>query len=406
MSFELFVAGRYLRAKRKGLFAMVTTSIGVAGVTIGVAALITTLSVMNGFQSDIQKKVVGAQAHLSVLGDLSPPGLRRLEEVLARQPEIRASAPFALGQAILTYQGRSTGILLRGLDPEREFQVNELARSIRQGSWDPLRKPGARSPGIVLGEELAKGLGVWPGEEVVLVSPQGVATPLGLMPKMRKFRVAGLLRTGYYEYDNATGYASLSEAASFFGIQAGASGMQARLARLEDAERVARRLQAELGYAYTVRSFRQMNQTLFAALKLEKIVMFLILTLIVLVASFNIASNLILLSTEKLRDIGLLKAMGATPGQIRRIFLWEGALIGACGAGLGAALGLLLCELIERYPLELPGDIYYLTRVPVHVDATDVLIVACCAFLLTLAATLYPAARAARVNPADAIRYG
>jgi len=397
MNFERFVATRYLKAERKGLFTLVTTVIAVSGVAIGVAALIATMSVMNGFQADIQKKIIGAQAHIVVHGNLDPAGLRRLAETLKRQEEVIATAPFALGQAIITFRDRSSGILLRGLDPSQEFEVNDLAKNLVEGDWS----------GLVLGDELAKNMGAWTGQEVTLISPQGMATPLGLVPRMRKFKVTGLVHTGYYEFDSATAYLGLPAAASFLGLPAGASGMAARLARLEDADRVTRRLQAELGYAYVVRSFNQMNQTLFAALRLEKYVMFLILALIILVAAFNIASTLILMGTEKLRDIGILKALGATSGQVHRIFLWEGLMIGGSGVGLGVALGLALCFVIQRYPpIELPPDIYYLSRVPVHVEARDVLAVTACGILLTLLAALYPALRAAKTSPVDAIHYG
>jgi len=415
VSLEFFIALRYLRAQRKGLFAMVTTSIGVLGVTVGVAALITTLSVMNGFQEDIQKKVIGAQAHLTIHGIASRRDLAEAAALAAADPEVAATAPFVLGQAILTYRGRSLGIVLKGLDPEQEFRVNDLAKTLREGSWEALKaetpsgeKSGRQPPpGIVLGEELARQIGAWTGEEVVLVSPQSVATPLGLLPKMQKFRVAGLLHTGYYEYDSTTGYSELSAAARFFGAEAGATGLGARLRDLGASEKAGRRLQLALGPGRTVRTYSQMNKTLFAALKLEKAVMFIILTLIILVASLNIASTLILRSVEKTRDIGLLKALGAGPSRIRRIFLAEGFLIGGAGVGMGLGLGLLLCWVIRRYPIvELPPDIYYLSEVPVSVQIPDVLAVAGLGLALSLLATLYPASRAARVDPVEAIHYG
>ena len=265
MSFELFIAWRYLKAERKGLFAVVTTAIGVAGVMVGVAALITTLSVMNGFQTDIQKKVIGAQAHLMVYGARTAGEFSRAAEVLRSDPEVSATAPFVMGQAILSVGDRTMGIVLKGLDPQQEFKVNSLASSLSEGSWQGL-KPSARSdsgkptlPGIVLGEELARNVGVWVGGQVVLVSPKSVATPLGMMPKMQKFEVKGLLHTGYYEYDSTTGYADISAAAKFFGVEAGATGLSARLRDLDRAEIVAKRLQSSFGSGYLVRTFNAMN---------------------------------------------------------------------------------------------------------------------------------------------------
>ncbi|MFA6029604.1 MAG: ABC transporter permease [Elusimicrobiota bacterium] len=405
MSFELFVALRYLQSRRKGLFALVTTLIGVAGVAVGVAALLTTLSVMNGFQSDIRKKIVGAQAHLLVLGRMDGGRLAEAEKALAARADVAATAPFVVGQAIVTYAGGSTGVVLKGVDPAREPGVNDLLKSLTAGSWEGLS--GGKTPGVVLGEELARGLGAWIGDEVVLVSPQGLDTPMGLIPALKRFRVQGVLRTGYYEYDSATAYASIADAAAFLKTPGGVSGVGARLKDITRADRAAAELQRALGLSYSVRSYSQLNRTLFAALKLEKYVMFLILALIILVASLNIASNLILLGTEKLRDVGLLMAMGATPRQARGIFLRVGALIGAVGVGTGLLLGMALCWVIWRYPIvELPADIYYLSRVPVDVQPLDVVVVSGCALALALLATLYPAWRASRVDPVEAIHYG
>jgi len=405
VSLELFIALRYLKAKRKGLFAVVTTLIGVAGVTVGVAALLTTLSVMNGFQTDIQKKIVGAQAHITVLGARSAADVEATLAAVRADPDHESSAPFALGQAILTVGDRSLGVVVKGIDPAREFAVNDLAEKLTTGSWEGVGE--GKIPGIVLGVELADHLGSELGDEVVLVSPKSVATPLGLLPKMQKFRVAGTLKTGYYEYDSASAWTGLPAAAKFLGVDAGASGVGVKLKDLRHADAAAHRLRGVLGFAKLVRTYAQMNQTLFAALKLEKAVMFIILTLITLVASLGIASTLILRSVEKTRDIGLLKAMGAGPGLIRRIFLVEGFLIGGSGVLMGLALGMLLCWIIGTFKIvELPADIYYLSRVPVDVRLADVAAVTGMGLLLSLLATLYPASRAAKADPVEAIHYG
>ena len=406
MSFELFIALRYLRAKRKGLFAVVTTSIGVAGVTVGVAALIATLSVMNGFQADIQRKIVGAQAHLTIYGARSPKDAEDLLARVAAVPEAAAASPFVLGQAILTHQERSIGVMLKGLDPAREFAVNDLAKSLTAGSWDGLKGDG-KTPGAVIGVELADHLGAELGSELVMVSPKSVSTPLGLLPKMQRFKVVGLIKTGYYEYDATTVWSDLGGTAKFLGVDAGASGIGIKLKDIRKADAVAQRLREDMGFAKVVRTYAQMNSTLFAALKLEKAVMFIILTLITLVASLNIASTLILRSVEKTRDIGLLKAMGASPAMIRRVFLVEGALIGGSGVFAGVLLGVLISWAIATFPIvELPPDIYYLSRVPVDIRAVDVCAVAGMGLLLSLFATLYPAARASKVDPVEAIHYG
>ncbi len=405
MPLELFIALRYLKAKRKGLFAVVTTLIGVAGVTVGVAALLTTLSVMNGFQTDIQKKIIGAQAHITVFGARSASDVEETTMKIRADPDYEASAPFVLGQAILTAFDRSIGVVVKGIDLEREFAVNDLAAKLTSGSWENLS--ASRVSGIILGGELADHLGCRIGDEVVLVSPKSMATPLGLLPKMKKFRVAGTLKTGYYEYDSTVAWMSIASAAKFLGIDAGASGVGIKIKDLSHADVAAGRLRGVLGFDKLVRTYAQMNSTLFAALKLEKAVMFIILTLITVVASLGIASTLILRSVEKTRDIGLLKAMGAGPGLIRRIFLIEGFLIGGAGVVMGLTLGMFLCWVIGNFKIvDLPADIYYLSRVPVDVHLKDMAAVAGMGLLLSLLATVYPASRAAKADPVEAIHYG
>ncbi|MFH1618833.1 MAG: ABC transporter permease [bacterium] len=403
---ELFIAQRYLKAERKGLFAMITTVIGVAGVAIGVAALITTLSVMNGFQSDIQKKVIGAQAHITVYGRLSSDNISALRKRISSDPDLEASAPFVLGQGIITRNGRSLGVVVKGIDPDLEFKVNTLESSMESGGWTTLKKKTDRHA-IILGEELARSIGAWTGDDIVLIAPSAATAIAGIIPKMRRFKVEGTVRTGYYEFDNTMAWCRLEEASEFFGLEGGASGIGLKLKNLETAPRTAKRLKSQLGFPFAVRTYAEMNRTLFAALHLEKFVMSVILILIVIVASFNIASNLILLGTEKLRDVGLLRAMGAEPAFIRRIFWWEGALIGGTGMLAGTALGLALSWIIGHYPVvELPSDIYYLSRVPVDVRWTDVLAVMAGSWLICMLAAVYPALRSSRINPADAIRYG
>ncbi len=408
MSTEFFIARRYLLAKRKGLFAMITTFIGVAGVALGVAALIVTLAIMNGFQSDIKKKIVDAQAHITVYGRMRAGDLGAVKAALQRDPRVAAASPFVLGQAILTFDNRSTGVVVKGLSPSGEFSVNNLKASLTRGSWDGLSAPGADgAPGLVLGEELAKNLGLWLGDEAVLVSPQGTATGMGLLPKMRKFRVVGMVRTGYYEFDNTMAYCSIDAAGDFFGTAGGANGVGVRLKDIRDAGRVAAALRKELGFSYTVKTYADMNQTLFAALKLEKFVMSLVLALIILVATFNIASNLLMMSVEKLRDIGILRAMGAGPAFIRRVFFWEGNLIAVTGITLGVLLGVGIAVFISVYPVvELPSDIYYVTKVPVELKIRDLLATVGVSYLLCMLSAVYPALRASRVSPVDAIRYG
>lgn len=405
MKFERFVALRYL-TRRKGLFAIITTLIGVAGVSVGVAALITTLSVMNGFQSDIKEKVIGAQSHILVFGrmaaDTYPQYIKKIEQI----PLVEAAAPHIYGQAILSYDGQSVGLVVRGLDPEKEKYINNLNDSLTEGSFTPDWDEDAPAP-LVLGTELAYSLGAQVGDDVVLISPQSISTSAGMFPKMKKFRVSGLLRTGYYEFDNTIAYTTLPHASDFLGLKGGVTGVAVKLHNLNQADQAAEQIRQAIGYGYAVRTFAQLNSTLYAALKLEKAVMFIILFLIIIVASLNIAGNLILLGTEKLRDIGLMRAMGASPKMIRKVFMWEAMAIATLGIFLGIALACLLCWIIATFNIvELPGDIYYLTKVPVRMEWTDILAVVGGSYLICFFAGLYPAAKASRVNPTDAIRYG
>lgn len=406
MKFERFVALRYL-TRRKGLFAIITTLIGVAGVSVGVAALITTLSVMNGFQSDIKTKVIGAQSHILVFGRMPastyPEQIRKIEQI----PLVEAAAPHIYGQAILSYDGQSVGLVVRGLDPEQEKKINSLSRSLAEGSFAPKDWAADAPAPLVLGTELAAGLGADVGDDVVLISPQSISTSAGMFPKMKKFRVSGLLRTGYYEFDNTIAYAGLADASDFLGLKGGVTGVAVKLHDLNKAEQAAQQIREAIGLGYSVRTFAQLNSTLYAALKLEKAVMFIILFLIIIVASLNIAGNLILLGTEKLRDIGLMRAMGASPKMIRKVFMWEAMVIATLGICLGIALACLLCWIIATFNIvELPGDIYYLTKVPVRMEWSDILAVVGGSYFICFFAGLYPAAKASRVNPTDAIRYG
>lgn len=406
MNFARSVALRYL-TRRQGLFAFITTLIGVAGVSVGVAALITTLSVMNGFQTDIKDKVIGAQSHILVFGRMSPEVYQKNIALIEALPQVQAAAPHIYGQGIITYAGQSLGIIVRGLDPAQEQKINNLADSLVEGSFEPTDWAADAPAPLVLGSELAASIGADLGEDVVLISPQSISTSAGMFPKMKKFRISGLLKTGYYEFDNTIAYTLLPHASDFLGLKQGTTGVSVKLHNINQAEEVAQQISEQVGPGYSVRTFAQLNSTLYAALKLEKTMMFIILFLIIGVASLNIAGNLILLGTEKLRDIGIMRALGASPKIIRRIFLWEALVIATLGIVLGLLLACLLCWIIATFNIvELPGDIYYLTKVPVRMQWGDILAVVGGSYLICFAAGLYPALKASRVHPTDAIRYG
>ncbi len=412
MSFEWFVGGRYLRAKRKQTFISVITILSIAGVTVGVMALIVVIAVMSGAVTELKARILGVEAHVVVMrhgGAITdyPEVIRRIKGV----DGVISAAPFVYSQTMIRSRYGVSGAVIRGIDPEaRGESVPGLSRdALRQdlsaaaGSGED----GRRVPGVVLGRELARTLRVVRGDWVYLLSPRGMLSPMGHLPSMRRFRVTGVFSSGMYEYDGSFAYINLSDAQHLLRLGKGVTGVEVRVKDAYKADRVAAAIAKRLGFPFWTRDWMRMNQNLFSALKLEKTAMFIILTLIVLVAAFNIASTLIMTVMAKTRDIAILKAMGATNRSIRRIFVLNGMIIGAVGTFLGVGMGASLCALLDRYKfIKLPGDVYYFTTLPVNLRATDVLVIALAAMLICFLATLYPANQASRLNPVEAIRYG
>lgn len=384
------LAGRYLLSRRRERFIAVIGAIAIAGVAVGVTALITTLAVMTGFDQDLQSKIVGANAHLVIQAE---PAIAEPEAVIARVtqlPRVAAAAPFVQGQGLLSTEDVTSGALLRGIDPAREPSVTRLVDAL-DGPIDP----GA--DGVILGQVLAQHLGVRRGGMVQIV------THANRTPK--PMRVAGLFRSGMYDYDANLALMRVDTAQALLGL-AGVSGIGLRVDDPLRAEQVQRAVREALGYPYWVSTWMDQNRNLFSALKLEKLVMFLILTLIVLVACFTIVATLLMMVVERIRDIGILKALGATAGQIRALFTLVGVSIGGAGTLLGLAGGVGLCEFLRRSELvKLPPDIYYLDHLPVLMTWPDVGLIVGAAFLITWLACLYPASVAARLHPVDALRY-
>jgi lipoprotein-releasing system permease protein len=409
MNFELFVSLRYLLAKRRQAFISLITIISVAGVAVGVMALIVVLAVMNGFQQDLRDRILGVTSH-AVIGHFQGnfSDYRQVVTEVEQEDGVAAATPFVLTQVMMS-SGRSVaGAILRGVDPKTAGRVTRLEQNLQSGSLQTALalSEDQSAPGIVLGVELAARLGVQKGDYVTLISPTGRLTPVGRVPKSRLFRVTGLFKSGMYEYDNSLAYVHLSEAQKLLGIGETVTGVEVRVRDIYEAGSIAERLQKRLGYPFWVRDWMQMNHNLFSALKLEKVVMFIILTLIILVAAFNIVSSLIMMVMEKTKDIAILKAMGATTAHIRRIFVFEGLLIGVVGTTLGLMGGFVLCGLLKRYQfIELPRDVYYISTLPVRMEALDVILIACAAIAICFLATFYPSRQAAKLQPAEALRY-
>ena len=411
MSFEFFIGSRYLRTKQKQAFISLITVLSIAGVTVGVMALIVVIAVMTGFEYDLKSRILGVESHIVIMRHNVPfSDYRNILEHVENTDGVEAATPFINSQVILRSSLSLSGAVLRGIDPD---SADRVIKNLDKVSLKNLKETDQRKstsiamPAIILGKELAKNLGVMQGDPVHLISPRGMISPIGHIPTMKRFRVAGLFESGMYEYDRSLAYIHIKDAQKILRMGDSVNGIEVRVNDIYNAGNIAGRIVKELGFQYWARDWMQMNQNLFSALKLEKTVMFIILALIVLVAAFNIASTLIMMVMEKTKDIAILKAMGATNKSIRKIFVFKGIVIGSIGTILGLCLGFILCTVLKYYQfIELPGDVYYITTLPVKLELLDVVIIASAAMAISFLATLYPARQASKLDPVEAIRYG
>jgi lipoprotein-releasing system permease protein len=408
MSFEVLVALRYMRARRKQTFISIISLLSMVGVALGVCTLIVVLSVMSGAENELKRKILGMNAHVMLYkaGEVMDEPQKVIDQA-RRVPGVVQSAPFVNGQVMVVSGTGASGAILRGIKVASALETLDLQKVVNQGSLTALASPTADGlPGILLGQALARRLAVNLGGVVTLLNPMGEDTPVGRVPKSEPFRVVGTFRSGMYQYDSSLCYVSLKAAQNFLDLGMAVSGVELRVDDIYQAEAIGREAARLLGPLYFARDWMTMNHALFSALKLEKITMFVILILIVLVAAFGIVSSLIMLVMEKTRDIAILKAMGATEKSIRRIFVLEGLIIGVLGTLLGLGSGLGLCALLARYKfIDLPVDIYALDTLPVQVEPLMVALVGVSAVVISLLATLYPAHAAGRLDPVEALRY-
>ena len=423
-SYEFFISLRYLRARRKQVFVSIITFISIAGIFLGVAALIIVIAVMNGFETDLRNKILGINSHVILMQYTGP--MKDYSRVMGEVSQVHgvvAATPFIYSQAMIKNRNSVTGLVLRGLSTEDALKVINLGK-IREGGVDALRDgirkvPGlkpdiAALPGILIGRELAKNLGLFLYDPVHVLSPAGISTPMGVVPRMKAFVVVGIFESGFYEYDSTLAYISLRDCQEFLNMGETVTGLEIRVTDIYQADRIAKAIEQKLGYPYWGRHWMEMNKNLFSALRLEKRVMFIILSLIVLVAAFNIISALIMIVMEKNKDIAILKTMGATRLGIMRIFIYQGLIVGAIGTVLGCLAGLLVAfnlEAISRFVEKLfgfkilPGDVYYLSELPSQVNFGDVGIIVVGTMLISFLSTIYPSWRASRLDPAEALRY-
>ncbi|MCD6293894.1 MAG: lipoprotein-releasing ABC transporter permease subunit [Deltaproteobacteria bacterium] len=405
--YELFLGLRYLKAKRKQRFISVITIISVLGVMVGVMALVVVLSVMNGFRSDLMSKILGVNSHVLVL-NLSGifNGYQEVAEKVKKMDGVVAITPFIYTQVMLNNSGRVSGAVLRGVDPESAARVVSFDKMIKEGSPSSLGEAENGIPSIIIGSELAKQIGAATGSLVTVISPEGKLTPLGRTPNTKRFTVTAIFDSGMYEYDASMVYISLGEAQRFLALGDSVTGLELKVKEVYQSDIIAKKIKKSLGYPYWTKDWKLMNRSLFSALKLEKLTMFVILTMIVLVGALNIISTLVMVVMEKTRDVAILRAMGASARSIMSIFMLQGILVGVIGTIVGLFSGLGLCYLLSRYKfINLPSDVYYMSKLPVQVSVSDVSIVAASAVVISFLATLYPAWYASRLNPVESFRY-
>jgi lipoprotein-releasing system permease protein len=393
-------------SKKKHRSISFNTFISVAGVALGVMALLVVLSVMSGFHQDLQNKILGANAHVVVVsytGKISD--YREKVAEIIRVNGVKAASPFLMGQVMLSHNNRAHGIFIRGVDTRTETQTIDIYKHMKEGPFDAIdRKQDV--PGILLGSELAANLGAYLHDTVNVISPVGEMGPLGMLPRVKKFEVVGIFEIGMFEYDANLAIASLSSVQDFLRFGDNVNGIEVKLNNIYAAPQLKDKIADVLGPGFYAKDWMEMNRNLFSALKLEKFTMFVILTLIVLVAAFNIVSTLIMNVIEKEREIAILKTMGATNRGIMSIFMIQGTLIGLAGTAIGLFSGYVIGYLLNTYELiKLPADVYYLSHLPVKMNFSDFISVCTSAVVISFLATLYPAWQASRLNPVEAIRY-
>jgi lipoprotein-releasing system permease protein len=409
MMFEWFIGLRYLRAKHRHGFISLISLISVAGITVGVIALIVVLAVFSGFTDGLRDQIVGVNSHIIV----QRPGgsvknYELIRDRLLTVPGVIGATPYLYAQTLLSSASGGNGVVLRGIDPVTAKNVINLPNQMIAGSVEELLagRDSVSVPNIILGKNLANDLRVRVDDRIKLISPSGPLTPMGIIPKIKTCRISGIFETGMFEYDSTLAYMSIIEVQSFLGIEDVVHGIEVAVKKedLNNADKIAIQITQKIGSGFIAKDWMMMNRNLFAAFKLEKIGMFIAMTMIILVAALNIISALVMVVMEKSKDIAILKSMGATSQAIMRIFFLQGMVIAVTGTALGVAGGLGLCELLSRYKfIELPSNVYPMTTLPIKVLPLDVTIIAVSSIAITLLATLYPSWKASAVQPAEVL---
>ena len=406
MTFELFIALRYLLARRKQAFISLISLISTIGVAVGVMALIIALALMTGLQGELRDRILGSTAHVYVWRSGGIEDYRAEVAKLATLSGVTGAGPAILGKALVSTERADAFISLKGVDPELEANVTDIQRAMLEGSINDLEPASADdAPGILLGRNLAQQLGVAVGDTVTLLTPQGTLSPMGMIPRTRRVQVAGIYTLGLYEFDAAYGFVSLEFAERLLG-KAAPDLIELRVANIDDAPAISDRVVSEFGEDYVSQDWADMNQALFSALWLEKMAISITIGLIVMVAALNIVASLVLLVMEKSRDIAILKTMGTSSKRVMTIFMLQGLVIGVIGTSIGAVSGLVLCWIFDRYRLiQIPMDVYQVSYVPFVVQPFDFVVVIISAIVICFLATLYPSRQASRLDPVQALRF-
>jgi lipoprotein-releasing system permease protein len=427
MNYELFISIRHLSARKSQKFISLNSWISMMGVGLGVMALIVVIAVMSGFSNDLRDKILGTNSHV-VVSNINQTTIENYNSILEKilsVAGVTAAAPFIINQVMLINGERVSGVVVRGLDPEKEGTVSDLEKNMIIGSILDLKinssslkgrklEDKKNRTGIILGKELSRKMGVVVGDVISMVSPVSRVTPVGLIPRMKLFKVVGVFESGMYEYDANLSFVLLKSAQKFFSMKGAVSGIEVRVIDIEQAGNIATAIQTKLGFPYHARDWMSMNKNLFSALKLEKVVMFIILVLIIFVAAFNIISTLFMLVMEKAKEIAILKSMGASRKSIIKIYSYQGLIIGLVGTFLGCAAGFIIVPNLNEIVgfiesvfgiVAFPSDIYYLDRLPSEIQYMDSFVIIIFSIAICLVASLYPAWRASKLDPVDGLRY-
>ncbi|MCX7905091.1 MAG: ABC transporter permease [Elusimicrobiales bacterium] len=400
MNFISFIASRYIRGTGKNSAATFTTIISTIGVALSVTAIFVTLSIINGFQSEIRQKIMDFHPHITIYGEMNKETLEEIEKKLKEFKEIDSFSQFAIFNAILITPSRTAGCVIKAVKANEEIKITNISKSLKYGNWHNQGE-------AVIGEELAKLLGVYVGDEIIALIPKEDYLASITVPKMKKLKISGIINTGYFEYDSSAVFIDFSETKTFLSNQKIANGIEIRLKNPEISEKIKVELKKKIPFYFAIKTFSDINKNLFAALKIEKFIMSLVLSLIVLISTFAITSNLFIMTLIKKREIGIMRAIGISSLYIKKIFLTLATIISIIGTILGFIFSLIILFIVKKYKIvELPADIYYITKVPVKIEFYDIIFIIILTISLTIISAYYPAKKASEIDPVDAIRYG